>query len=228
MADIITPQKPGGYELQYSNGWFEVATVNWVLSINRQIVPATVATTSGLTATYASGTNGIGATLTNSDAQGTLVIDGVTLATDSRVLVKDQVNSSQNGIYTVTDTGSVSSNWILTRSDDYDVAGRIKKGDVIPVIKGNSNKASLWMQTSEVVLIGISDITFFSVDRNSFTAINGTTNQIDVNIDGGIATISLADNPVLPGTASVTIPVGTTEQRPASPTIGMIRFNTSL
>lgn len=228
MAEIIIPQKPGGYELQYSNGWFEAATVNWVLSVLRQIPPCETATVANLTATYSNGTSGIGATLTNSGAQATLVIDGVTLSTGNRVLVKDQATDLQNGIYTVTNTGSVSTNWVLTRANDYDAVGRIRKGDIVPVIKGTLNQASLWMMTSTMTLIGTSDFTFSSVDRNSFTAINGTTNQINVNVINGVATIAIANNPVIPGNGSVTIPVGTTAQRPSTPTIGMFRFNTEL
>jgi hypothetical protein len=47
-----------------------------------------------------------------------------------------------------------------------------------------------------------------------------TTGNIVLTPDSGIATIS--------ATGSLTIPVGTTAQRPASPVNGMIRFNTTL
>jgi len=48
--------------------------------------------------------------------------------------------------------------------------------------------------------------------------------------DNGTSWITLGPgpNPVLSGTASVTVPVGTTAQRPGSPTTGMLRFNSSL
>jgi hypothetical protein len=61
-------------------------------------------------------------------------------------------------------------------------------------------------------------------------SILGTTNQISIlNGDGsGSVTVGLVSNPVLPGTASVTIPVGTTAQRPGSPTVGEVRYNTDL
>jgi hypothetical protein len=228
MAEIIVPQKPGGYEFQYANGWFEVATVNYVLSILRQIIPCEVATTDNLIATYTNGTIGVGANLTNSGIQSALVIDGITLAVGNRVLVKDQTTGLQNGIYVVTDIGSVTENWVLTRSDDYDVISRIKKGDIVPVIKGTTNKASLWMLTSDISFIGVSNFDFLGVDRNSFTAINGTTNEINVDVAGGVATIGLADNPIIPGNESITIPIGTTADRPLIPKTGMIRFNMEL
>jgi len=62
------------------------------------------------------------------------------------------------------------------------------------------------------------------------TSIVGTTNQTTVtNGDGvsGSPTIGLADNVVLPGTASATLPIGGTGDRPGSPVNGMVRYNTS-
>jgi hypothetical protein len=59
--------------------------------------------------------------------------------------------------------------------------------------------------------------------------LQGTSNQITVTDGNGAAdpTIALASNPILPGMASVTVPMGTTAQRP-SPVNGMLRYNTTL
>lgn len=60
--------------------------------------------------------------------------------------------------------------------------------------------------------------------------ITGTNNEIDVaNGDGvsGDPTISLADNPVVPGTGSIHVPSGTTAQRTGTPSNGMFRYNSS-
>ena len=60
-------------------------------------------------------------------------------------------------------------------------------------------------------------------------ALTGTTNQITI-ADGGAnsnVTVAIADNPVLPGTSSVTLPTGTTAQRPVSPVGGMLRHNST-
>jgi hypothetical protein len=59
--------------------------------------------------------------------------------------------------------------------------------------------------------------------------ITGVTNQTSV-INGtgaGNPTIGLADNPVIPGTAAVTIPIGTTAQRSVGAN-GEVRFNSDL
>jgi hypothetical protein len=58
----------------------------------------------------------------------------------------------------------------------------------------------------------------------------GTANQVTVaNGDGvsGVPTISLADNPILGGIASLTLPIGATGSRPAVPVNGMIRYNST-
>ena len=59
----------------------------------------------------------------------------------------------------------------------------------------------------------------------------GTTNQITItNGDGvvGNPTFAIANNPILPGTGSLTLTSGTTAQRPVSPVNGMIRYNTDI
>lgn len=58
--------------------------------------------------------------------------------------------------------------------------------------------------------------------------INGTTNEISVTGTNPTLTVGLSSNPVLTGTGSVTIPTGTTAQRPGSPTAAMIRYNSTL
>ena len=61
------------------------------------------------------------------------------------------------------------------------------------------------------------------------TTLQGTANQIAVtfgNAVGGSPTIAIADNPVIPGVASATLPAGATGDRPASAVDGMIRYNT--
>jgi hypothetical protein len=60
--------------------------------------------------------------------------------------------------------------------------------------------------------------------------LTGTANQIGITNPNGIAgspVFSIADNPILPGTEGVTVPVGTTAERPASANNGELRYNTS-
>jgi hypothetical protein len=59
--------------------------------------------------------------------------------------------------------------------------------------------------------------------------VTGTASQIDVANGTGVSgnpTISLASNPVIPGTGGVVVPAGTTAQRGTS-TLGNLRYNSS-
>jgi len=61
--------------------------------------------------------------------------------------------------------------------------------------------------------------------------ITGTANQISIADGGGTAgnpTISIADNPIFPGTGSLTLPTGTTAQRSSPGVNGMVRYNSTL
>lgn len=225
-APLPTPS--GKPEITDGTSWFTLATENWVLNTIANIPPTLVATTTNLTATYDNGISGVGATLTNSGTQTALVIDGVTLAAGNRVLVKDQTDSIQNGIYTVTDIGSTTENWLLTRSLDFDSPSQMIRGEVIDVISGTANSVTAWMLTSIVTTIGTDSIIFAKLSQNGITGVQGSVDQIVVTVDNNIATISIAPNPIIPGNAGITIPGGTTAQRPTTLVAGTIRFNTEI
>lgn len=67
----------------------------------------------------------------------------------------------------------------------------------------------------------------FGVGDGTVTSISGTGNQITVVNPTTTPTISLATNPVIPGTASMTLPIGSTAQRPFGSN-GMMRYNSDL
>lgn len=222
------PISTGKPEISDGISWFTLATENWVLNAIANVPACLVSTTVNLTATYVNGTAGVGATLTNSGTQVVLTIDGVAVPLNSRVLVKDQTTGFQNGIYTVTDVGSISTNWILTRSVDFDSPSQMIRGSVIEVISGTTNAVTSWMLTSTMTTVGTDSITFVRLARSSFDNILGTPNQIVVTIVNNVATISIATDPILPGVGSVKIPAGTTLERPVTQIAGMLRFNNSL
>lgn len=68
-------------------------------------------------------------------------VDGVTLATGDRILLKDQSTASQNGIYTVNASGSP------TRSVDL-YTGDGAAGSVVIVEQGTANADTIWLCTS--------------------------------------------------------------------------------
>lgn len=120
-----------------------------------------VATTANLTATYANGTAGLNATLTNSGTLAALQIDGVTLSVSDRVLVKNQTTGFQNGVYTVTTVGSGAVAWVLTRATDFDVSADIVLGSLFFVSAGTTNSNRYYYCTnSSAVTVGTTAITF--------------------------------------------------------------------
>lgn len=118
------------------------------------------ATTANLTATYANGTSGVGATLTNNGAQTAIVIDGDNLSVSDRVLIKNQTAAAENGIYVVTTVGDGSSNWVLTRSADMDAASEIPSAYCF-VEGGNTNASNGYTCVTEApVTVGTTAVTW--------------------------------------------------------------------
>lgn len=141
----------------------DAATKNYVdsVAVGLDVVSAcAVATTANLTATYLNGASGIGATLTNSGALAALVIDGISVSTNDRVLVKDQSTTFQNGIYTVTNAGSGAVAWILTRATDYDQPSEIKPGTLVVINTGTVNALTSWLETATVSAVGTDPVLF--------------------------------------------------------------------
>ena len=88
-------------------------------------------------------------------------IDGVNVNLDDRILIKDQSNKYQNGIYVVKDVGSDSTPFILERADDLDEDNDFIGNIIIPVEKGNVNSSKTFTLISDnVSLIQKTDIEF--------------------------------------------------------------------
>ena len=153
------------------------------------------ATVEALTASYSNGTSGVGATLTNSGTKAGLVIDGVTLSADDRVLVKDQTDAKQNGIYVVSVIGSPLVNWELVRASDADnsPAGEFKPGDFTLVIGGTDNAGYGFVNsTSGAITVGTTNITYapFNAGKTVVTGIGlWETSPGVIAIDNTVATL---------------------------------------
>lgn len=156
-------------------------------------------TIANLTATYANGAAGVGATLTNSTTQAAFSTDGVSPPINSRVLVKDQTTTSRNGIYTLTTVGTGATNWVLTRATDYDSAAEIQPGDLVPVNFGTQNQSTFWSQIATVVTVGTDPVIFIifgsrAIVVDQYAAIIGGPNNTLVSVDAdpiaGIALVS--------------------------------------
>jgi len=116
-------------------------------------------------------------------------IDGISLTGGDRILVKDQDDKTENGIYIVND-----GNWYRANDFDGTPSGEVTQGALIPVITGNTNANTLWILTSK-------DPITIDVDELIFTKFSqlidvSSGNGIDISTVGAVKTISvdLADN----------------------------------
>src|SRR3990167_7469819 len=131
--------------------------------------PVVAASTTAFTVTYANGSAGIGATLTNAGAQAAISMDGVSPTAGQRVLIKDQASTLQNGVYSVTTVGTGATNWVLTRTSDFDEPAEMGVGVVIEVSAGTVNDATLWEQSSVVTAVGTDAVTFTAMNTVGLT-----------------------------------------------------------
>ena len=97
-------------------------------------------------------------------------LDGVTLATGNRILVKNQTTQSENGIYVVQASGQP------TRATDFDTAAEVDSGDFVFVSSGTANGSTGWVQTNRPATIGTDAIAFTQFSgAGTYTAGNGLT-----------------------------------------------------
>ena len=109
-------------------------------------------------------------------------IDGYTLNIGDRILIKNQINSIENGIYIIQNTGNP------IRSIDFNT-GMNASGSFVFVEKGNYNNNSGWIcNTITDDIIGTNGINFTQFtgagELIDGIAISIDTNVINVNIDG--------------------------------------------
>lgn len=115
--------------------------------------PVRVATTQNLAATY-------NANVLTASVNGVLTIDGKTLSANERVLVKNQTNKTQNGIYVVSNAGSSTAPWTLTRATDA-TQGKLVSGTAVWVNEGSVNGDTRWvLGTDGAITLGTTDLNF--------------------------------------------------------------------
>lgn len=94
------------------------------------------------------------ATTANITLSGAQTIDGISVTTGDRVLVKDQTDDTENGIYDVS-----TSAW--SRAKDFDGPGDVVTGTMVLVPAGTTNANSFWrVTTADPITIGTSSIAF--------------------------------------------------------------------
>lgn len=135
-------------------------------------------------------------------------IDGVTLTDGMRVLVKNQSDTAQNGIYTYSASADA-----LVRASDFNSTAEIQGGDFLFVTGGNTYSDTGWVETEKVTTLGTDPILFtqfsgagtytagvgLQLDGTVFSntgvlSLQGTTNEVEVSASSGSITVSLPEN----------------------------------
>jgi hypothetical protein len=164
------------------------------------------ASTVALTTLYDNGVAGVGATLTNNDALAAFAIDGYNASLNDRILIKDQANTFENGIYTVTTLGTGAVAWVLTRATDYDTPAEMEAGSLVPVQFGTVNLETFWLQTTIVVTVGVDAVSYnqflaasqASAVTTNTGSFNGWLSAADTNVQAALDTL---DDVLIGGTA---------------------------
>ena len=111
-----------------------------------------MATTASLGYTYNNGSSGVGATFTAA-GNGAVTIDGIATDTvNERILVKDEADSEENGIYYVSTASAVGATLVLTRATDSDTATEFNGGAFTFVEQGTVNADSGWVMTQDTAI----------------------------------------------------------------------------
>lgn len=110
----------------------------------------------------------VAGTLATSFAAGQ-VIDGITLVAADRILIKNQVTGSTNGIYTVNSSGAP------TRSTDADTSAEVTSGMFTFIEEGTVNNSTSWVLTTpNPITLGTTALTFTQFSgAGTYTASNG-------------------------------------------------------
>ena len=140
----------------------------------------------------------------SSDLQNGDTLDGVTLATGNKVLVKDQTDATENGIYNVVASGTA------TRDTDYDTVAELA-GQLVIVQEGSTNADKIFLCTTDNSgSIGSVNIVFTIVQPSNVgdVTLNGvqtlTNKTLTSPVISDIVSVSNGNISVLPnGTGKV-------------------------
>lgn len=117
------------------------------------------------------------------------IIDGVTLATGDRILIKNQSSGAENGIYTVNASGAP------TRATDVDSTGELKAGTTVYVAEGTVNGDKEFSVTTDgTIIIGTTATTWGQTGGSGTTysagnglALASTTFSVQLDSSSGLS-----------------------------------------
>ena len=137
------------------------------------------------------------ATTENLSLSGLLTVDSISINTNSRVLVKDQTDNKENGIYIVAD-----GDW--TRSADFANASK-QQGSYVYVESGSTHKNKGFMLTGPEKTVGTSELEFAQFNgAPAFEAGDGLTSIGNtLNLDNSLTNVTTMSGLTAVGSADV-------------------------
>lgn len=180
-------------------------------------------------------------------------VDGVTVSVNDRILVKDQADAKQNGIYRVVTVGSgTDGTWVRAQDADNVGNGKVTSGMTTTVTEGSANASKTFkLSTPDPIVVGTTELTFV----NPFlTSAGGANTQVQFNDAGTVSgssafvfnkysnvlTISgnvsagniLTSNILYPNGSPYligggTVSISSSNTAPVSPTVGDFWYDTS-
>jgi hypothetical protein len=99
-------------------------------------------------------------------------LDGVTLVANERVLLKDQTDNTENGIYVFNGTGNA-----MTRATDFDEDSEFLYGAKVYVREGTVNADTTFKLTSDNVVVGTDPIVWVELEDH-LVAVTEATNAV--------------------------------------------------
>ncbi|MEY4547917.1 MAG: hypothetical protein RL685_4112 [Pseudomonadota bacterium] len=137
---------------------------------------------------------------------GTLTVDNVVLASGNSVLVKHEATSTNNGVYTLTQVGSGSTPWKLTRRSDFDSSTEVSGGLDVRVSDGNASRGkAFYISTPASGGVNVNSVAMTFSERVR-PAISYTTPLVAKFATAGIlgpGTVVHSGNTLTAGTAGV-------------------------
>jgi hypothetical protein len=169
----------------------DAATKGYVDGVAQGLTPKAackVATTAALADAYTATST----TLTKTSNGAFPAQDGVTLALNDRILIKNESTSANNGLYYLSTVGSGAAPWVLTRTTDADdnpTSGEVVGGITTAIFAGTTNKSTTWvLTTTGSITLGTTGLTFELLQDNSFITANApisfSGNTISHNTSG--------------------------------------------
>lgn len=97
------------------------------------------------------------------------VVDGVTAATNNRLLDKDHATAADRGVWTATSLGSAGTPWVLTRATDADTDAEVTSGAGMLVEEGTANGGKLFiLTTANPITLNTTALAFSALSGSSY------------------------------------------------------------